>query len=78
MLPEREPAEAHTPGPECLDPSAGWDLVQYDWGMRQSEDEPSESTGPLGPIGPRSCPVARILAAPIAAVHALLRRRVRC
>ena len=70
MTPECEPADAHPPGPEALDPCVGWDLVQYDWGVRQSEQ--SE------PSGPRSCPIARILAAPIAAVHALLRGRVRC
>jgi hypothetical protein len=70
MLPECEQADAHPPGPECQDPSVGWDLVQHDWGVRQSEQRE--------PIGPRSCPIARLLAAPIAAVHALLRSRERC
>jgi hypothetical protein len=41
--------------------------VQCDWGVRQRE-----------PVAPRSCPVMRILAAPVAAVQSLLRGRVRC
>jgi hypothetical protein len=73
MLPECEPADAHPPGTEGLDPRVGWELVQYDWGVRQREQ-----SGESEPTGPRSCPVARILSAPIAAVHALLRGRVRC
>ena len=69
MVRECEHADAHPP-PEGLDPRVGWELVQHDWGVRQRE--------PNAPSGPRSCPIARILAAPIAAVHALLRGRVRC
>jgi hypothetical protein len=64
MEPEGQRADAHPP---VTDPCAGWDLVQCDWGLRQGE-----------PVAPRSCPVMRILAAPVAAVQSLLRGRVRC
>lgn len=87
MVPECQRADAHPPGSapgptvglavvsstgccaygSFADPRAGWDMVQCDWGLRQREE-----------VAPRSCPVMRLLALPIAALHALLRGRVRC
>jgi len=75
MEPECQRADAHPPVTamgccaygSLADPCAGWDMVQCDWGVRQRE-----------PVAPRSCPVMRILAAPVAAVQSLLRGRVRC
>jgi hypothetical protein len=78
MLLEGQSADVH-PGvavaasPGCcayggpLDPCAGWYLVQRDWGARQGELALA-GTGMLG----------RILALPLAAVHAIVRSLARC
>jgi len=79
MLLEGQSADAHRGGlavavsPGCcayggpLDPCAGWYLVQRDWGVRQGEPALA---------GPSA--LARVLAVPIAAVHAIVRSLAGC